>query len=202
MRAKDNTRPDFDDSFFAPDSVMPEEAAQSWVEPVAGQPIIDAARVPLRAFNAHKPRRSAFWMFTWLHYLRPVLVAGVWLVVAWYVWNHFFALPRSLEVWELVALYVAGILSILLVMLLLAPLRRREEQSEETQFGDSVHASTFPEMADYAGMPQRDLASVHLAQRVVVHHDEEGHVSRLDMEPVEAEAALAAARARGVPALR
>jgi hypothetical protein len=174
MRAKDDARPDFDDSFFAPDSVMPEEAAQSWVEPVAGQPIIDAARVPLRAFNAHKPRRSAFWMFTWLHYLRPVLVAGVWLVVAWYVWNHFFALPRSLEVWELVALYVAGILSILLVMLLLAPLRRREEQSEETQFGDWV----------------------------VVHHDEEGHVSRLDMEPVEAEAALAAARARGVPALR
>ena len=134
-------------------------------------PIIDYARW------AGRPGRIS----VWLRLVRPLLVTLVWLVAVRYVWTQFFGVADDLPFWHQVALYGAAIVVILAAMLGLAPLRRREFRHEGRDApGSEGGASTLSGMSEFANVPVNELAELQLAQRLVVHHDEEGMLHRAE----------------------
>jgi poly-beta-1,6-N-acetyl-D-glucosamine biosynthesis protein PgaD len=137
----------------------------------AEMPIIDRARW------AGRPGRVSLW----LRVLRPLLVTVVWLVAVRYAWNHFFGLADELPIWQQVALYGIAIAVILVAMLGLAPLRRREWNQERRHApGDIDNPSTLTAVSEFSNLPVDELAELQLAQRLVVHHDEDGMLQRAE----------------------
>ncbi|MBU1362011.1 MAG: poly-beta-1,6-N-acetyl-D-glucosamine biosynthesis protein PgaD [Gammaproteobacteria bacterium] len=163
----------------------PEERQRDWSEPQE-EPILDAARVPLRAFRANKPTRSAYLAYLWLHALRPLLVVAFWIAVVLYAWRHFFQPTRSLDDSALLTLYAGLIGIIFLVMLVLAPLRKRvvDDEATRTQAPDSSMAL----IARSAGVEPERLSGWQQLRRLSVLHDDEGRVSQA--ADLDTEAAL------------
>jgi poly-beta-1,6-N-acetyl-D-glucosamine biosynthesis protein PgaD len=134
-------------------------------------PIIDGARW------AGRPGRIS----VWLRFIRPLLVALVWLVAVRYAWTQFFGLADDLPFWQQVALYGVAICVILLAMLGLAPMRRREfKQEGQASPGGGGGASTLSEMSEFSNFPVDELVELQQAQRLVVHHDQEGTLHRAE----------------------
>jgi poly-beta-1,6-N-acetyl-D-glucosamine biosynthesis protein PgaD len=135
-------------------------------------PIIDRARW------AGRPGRIS----VWLRFIRPLFVTLLWLVAVRYTWNQFFGLADDLPFWQQVALYGVAIGVILLAMLGLAPLRRREFRHErrDAPGSESGAASTLSEMSEFSNFPVDELAELQQAQRLVVHHDEDGTLHRAE----------------------
>jgi poly-beta-1,6-N-acetyl-D-glucosamine biosynthesis protein PgaD len=135
-------------------------------------PIIDHARW------AGRPGRIS----VWLRLIRPLLVTLVWLAAVRYVWNQFFGLADDLPFWQQVALYGVAIGVILLAMLTMAPLRRREfsQERQESRTTDTGPASTLSGMSEFSNVPVDELAELQQAQRLVVHHDDEGGLHRAE----------------------
>ncbi len=160
----------------------PPERQQEWSQPYVKEPILDAARVPLEAFEAGEPSPRAYMLYIWLHALRPLLVGLFWIGVAIYAWRHFFRPTENMDDASLLALYLLGALGVFVLVLLLAPLRRllrtEEESSQET-----ARESTVFEVADYAEVTPGRLSAWSQARRLQVQHDDEGrlsHASDLD----------------------
>ena len=154
---------------------MPPEQARkrrpSLAERRDDMPIIDNAQAPWSALR----RRTG--NLLWLRILRPVVVALLWLVVVRYAWTHFFGLPDDLPLWQQITLYGVAVGAILLAMLLLAPIRRREVGREA---GGMAAPSTLSDMSDYAQLPEEELAELQQVQRLVVHHDAHGQLRKVE----------------------
>jgi poly-beta-1,6-N-acetyl-D-glucosamine biosynthesis protein PgaD len=135
-------------------------------------PIIDAARVPLRNLREQAPGR-ALWLFAWLRILRPLLVAGLWLLAVRYVARHLIGALDDLPVWQQGTLYAGVLLVIVAGMLVLVRLRKRQASRE----GPSTFSpSTIDELSSLTNVPAQELEQWQQAQRLLVHHDEEGQV--------------------------
>lgn len=142
----------------------------------AAMPVIDAARVPWDAVRRRWPA-SAAWMFAWLRFIRPLVFVLLWVALARYAWTHFFGLPDELPLWQQVTLYALAVAVIAVVMLTLAPLRRREvrhEPSAESQ------PATLDQMSEFSSFGPSELGELQQAQRVVMHHDSDGHPDRAE----------------------
>ena len=135
-------------------------------------PIIDHARWTGR------PGRPSMW----LRFVRPLLVTLAWLAAVRYTWTQFFGLADDLPFWHQVALYGVAIRAILAAMLGLAPLRRREFSQERraSRGADLGAASTLSGISEFANVPLDELSELQQAQRLVVHHDEEGGLHRAE----------------------
>lgn len=142
----------------------------------AAMPVIDASRVPWDVVHRRWPARAG-WMFAWLRFIRPVVFVLLWVVLARYAWTHFFGLPDELPVWQQVTLYAVAVAVIAVVMLTLAPLRRREVRDEPS--GDT-QPSTLGEMSGFSSIAPSELGELQQAQRVVMHHDSDGQPERAE----------------------
>jgi len=142
----------------------------------AGMPIIDASR-PSWSRSRQTGTGRALWRFAWLRLLRPLVLTLLWIVAVRYAWTHFFGLPDELPIWQQVALYGVAVALILVLMLGLAPLRRREVQREPQSV---TGESTLSEMSDFAGLQPQELDELQRAQRLVVHHDSDGSLHRAE----------------------
>lgn len=149
---------------------------QSLAQRRADMPIIDAANAPMASLERKWPGRSVF-IYLWLHIVRPLAVTLFWLLVVRYAWSHLFGAPEDLPMAQQVALYGIAVIMILLVMLALAPLRRREVQREPS--GNTAPAP-LEEMSEFANLRSDDLAGWQQEQRLVVHHDDHGVLDRAD----------------------
>ena len=139
-------------------------------------PIIDGAHIPLGQVRGH-PSARVRWTHAWLRFVRPVVVALFWLVIVRYAWTHFFGVPDDLPVWQQIALYSAAVLVIVLGMLTLVPVRKRELRGER---GGEADPSTLHEISQFANVSEGELAQLQQAQRLVVHHDDEGVLHRAE----------------------
>lgn len=142
----------------------------------AEMPVIDAARVPLGKLRERWPR-LALAVFLWLKLVRPVVLTVCWLVVVRYAWAHFFGLPEDMPLWKQVTLYGVAVVVIVLSMLVLAPIRQREVDSE---LPPDEAESTLAAISEFAQVAQHDLERWQQAQRLVVRHDEHGGVDWAD----------------------
>jgi poly-beta-1,6-N-acetyl-D-glucosamine biosynthesis protein PgaD len=142
----------------------------------AEMPIIDVARVPLSELRQYAPRRAVL-LFVWLRVLRPALVAILWLLTVRYVWRQLFGEPDDLPLWQQAAIYGAAILLILLVMLVLVRLRRRQGEQESSSL---FQTSTLAEMSSMVNVSTEELEQWQQAQRLVIHHDDDGMVERAE----------------------
>ena len=171
-----------------PAGAPPDMRVRDWSEPQDeaqdDEPIIDAARVPLSAFRENQPGRKAYAMYLWLHVLRPLLLVAFWIGVAFYCWRHFFEPSRSIDDTALLTLYGVLVGVILVVMLVLAPLRRKVVEDEDSSM--QPLDSPMSKIAESAGVPADRLSGWQQARRLSVLHDEDGRVSQaadLDTEP-------------------
>lgn len=142
----------------------------------AAMPVIDASRVSWDVVRRRWPARGG-WMFAWLRFIRPVVFVLLWILLVRYAWTHFFGLPDELPLWQLIAFYAVAVGVILLVMLALAPLRRREVRDEPA--GDT-QPSTLTEMSEFSHFGPSELGELQQAQRVVMHHDSDGQPDRAE----------------------
>lgn len=142
----------------------------------AAMPVIDASRVSLDVVRKRWPAGGE-WMYAWLRFIRPVVFVLLWLVVARYAWSHFFGLPEELPIWQQIALYTVAVGVIVLVMLALAPMRRREVRDEPS--GDT-QPSTLTQMSEFSNFGPAELGELQYAQRVVMHHDSDGQPDRAE----------------------
>lgn len=142
----------------------------------AAMPVIDAARVPWDVVRRRWPA-TAGWVFAWLRFVRPLVFVLLWLALARYAWTHFFGLPDELPVWQQVALYAVAVGVIVLVMLALAPLRRREVRHEPT---GQTQPATLDEISGFSSFGPSELGELQQAQRVVMHHDSDGQPERAE----------------------
>ncbi len=167
------------ESPFAPDTsrAASRSASRAHLERRrAAMPVIDASRVPWDVVRRRWPARAG-WMFAWLRFIRPLVFVLLWVVLARYAWTHFFGLPDELPLWQQVTLYAVAVAVIGVVMLTLAPLRRREVRHEPT--GDTLPA-TLDEMSEFSSFGPSELGELQQAQRVVMHHDSEGQPDRAE----------------------
>jgi hypothetical protein len=72
---------------------LPPQRLRSWGQPEVDEPIIDAARIPLRALGTGRSRWRTLAMYVWLRVARPSLTLGAWLVAAWHAWPYILGLP-------------------------------------------------------------------------------------------------------------
>ncbi len=142
----------------------------------AEMPIIDAARAPMSSLRRKWPGRAGF-IYAWLHIVRPLAVTLFWLLVVRYAWTHLFGAPDDLPVAQQAALYGVAVLVILLVMLALAPLRRREVRREPT---GTTAPAPLEDISEFANVGPNQLADWQQEQRLVVRHDDEGMLDGAD----------------------
>ena len=135
-------------------------------------PIIDGARVPLRQLRIQAPGR-AVWLFAWLRVVRPLLVAVLWLLAVRYLSQRLIGSPDDLPAWQQGALYGGALLGIVAVMLVLVRLRHRQARHEGPS---TFSASTLDELSSVSNVPAQELEQWQHAQRLVVHHDDDGQV--------------------------
>ena len=153
---------------------VPPERAHGWAEPTEA-PIVDAARVPLQAFRENKPARSAYLMYAWLHIVRPFLFILFCLGIAFYAWHHVVSPTEDLNDVELLGIYAAVVAVILVVMLLVAPFRWMRQRDEDDRNETPANSTVF-ELAKFADVPPRRLASWRNLRRSIVRHDNDGNV--------------------------
>jgi len=142
----------------------------------AEMPIIDAASASWPDVRRRWPGRAGF-IYAWLHVVRPLAVTLFWLLLVRYAWTHLFGLPDVLPIWQQVALYTIAVLVIVLAMLMLAPLRRREVRQEP---GGATQPAALEEMSEFAHVGPDALAGLQREQRLVVHHDAAGLMDGAD----------------------
>jgi poly-beta-1,6-N-acetyl-D-glucosamine biosynthesis protein PgaD len=141
--------------------------------------IIDGAYDPLRDFEAHESHGKAQWHYLWYHYLRPLLLVAFWLFVLFYVYHYFFDAPGAiLDNQGLLTLYGMIIAVVFAGMLLWAPVRKRRQAQARNQ---PAPPATVPELAQFAQLPERDVAQWRNAQLSIAYHSEGGHLNRLDV---------------------
>lgn len=165
-------------------SVRPGARAHDWAEP-GEEPILDAARVPLKSFRDNRPAYQAYIMYAWLHILRPVLLVAFWVGVVLYAWRHFFRPTEDMQDVSLLGLYALIVAGIFVVMLLIAPIRHFIRKDEDRKA--AREDSTAFDVADYADVPSRRLFSWRRARSLVVRHDRAGNLrdaADMDAQPV------------------
>lgn len=197
MPAEPQRKPQTEAEAFAPQvhDVPPPERVSDWAEP-NGTPILDAARVPLKAFRENKPGLSAHAMYAWLHLLRPLLLVMFWVGIAFYAWRHFFEPADDAESRSLLVLYAVVIAVIFAVMLIAAPIRRRQHEKKNRA---RARDSSTQAIADFAHLPPQKLSRWQRGRRLVVQHDADGHLrnaSDLDADPARAPVPEAPRRSR------
>ncbi|CAN5549691.1 hypothetical protein BH10PSE18_BH10PSE18_38090 [soil metagenome] len=178
-----------------PSNEPPPERASNWAEP-NGTPILDASRVPLKAFRENKSTTSAYLMYLWLHLLRPLVLVMFWVGIAFYAWHHFFEPTDDGGSLSLLAIYAVVIAVIFVVMLVAAPIRRHQHEKKRR-----AHSSESPvdALAEFAQLPPQKLSHWQRGRRLVVQHDADGqlrHASDLDTDPAHARIPEAPTRTR------
>ncbi|MES2530921.1 MAG: poly-beta-1,6-N-acetyl-D-glucosamine biosynthesis protein PgaD [Pseudomonadota bacterium] len=156
----------------SPSTKPPPERASDWAEP-NGTPILDAARVPLKAFRENKPTFSAYAMYIWLHLLRPLVLVMFWVGAAFYAWRHFFEPTDDGEGLSLLAIYAVVIAVIFVVMLVVAPVRRRQHEKKRRA---KASESSVDALAEFARLPPQKLSRWQRGRRLVVQHDADGQL--------------------------
>lgn len=154
--------------------LQPTDRIGDWAEPNQ-DPILDATRMPFEAFRTNKPPHRAIGMYIWLQLLRPAVLILFWIGVGYYAWRHLFQSADQLRSTGLLIIYAGVIGVIFAAMLLMAPFRRYAHR--DSQRAKPAQASSMAELASYANVPSKDLSGWQQAQRLVVHHDDEGRLS-------------------------
>jgi len=155
------------------DDRPPPSRQRSWGQPAVDEPIIDAARIPLRAFGSGRSPLRTLAMYLWLRVLRPAVTLGVWLCAIWYAWPYVLGARSQPEVMQLLGFYAIAIGVILVSMLVMAPLRRRQQTRETPP--DQEQSSLFA-LASYIEVPPARLSAWQRARQLLVHHDNNGHL--------------------------
>jgi len=152
---------------------VPPARRRSWGQPEGDAPIIDAARISLRAFGTGRSPQRTLAMFLWLRVLRPALTIGVWFCAVWYAWPYVLGARSQPEVLHLLGFYAIVIGAILASMLVMAPLRRRQHRREVPP--DQEQSSLFA-LASYIAVPPSRLSAWQRARQLLVHHDRDGQL--------------------------
>ncbi len=153
--------------------VVPPARPRSWGQPAGDEPIIDAARISLRAFGTGRSRQRTLAMFLWLRVLRPAVTVAIWFCAVWYAWPYVLGARSQPEVLHLLGLYAVVIGLILASMLVIAPLRRRQQRRETPP--DQEQSSLFA-LASFIDVPPARLSAWQRARQLLVHHDHDGHL--------------------------
>lgn len=152
---------------------IPPIRRHSWGQPAGEEPIIDAARIPLRAFGAGRSPHRTLAMYLWLRVLRPAVNVAIWFCAIWYAWPYVLGARSQPEVLHLLGLYAVVIGAILASMLAIAPLRRMQHRREAP--ADEEHSSLFA-LASYISVPPARLSDWQRARQLLVQHDLHGHL--------------------------
>ncbi len=151
----------------------PPSRRRSWGQPAGEEPIIDAARISLRAFgNGRSPQRTMA-MFLWLRVLRPAVTIAIWFCALWYAWPYVLGARSQPEVLHLLGLYAVVIGVIGVSMLVMAPWRRRQQAREARP---EEEESSLASLAAYIEVPPARLSTWQRTQQLLVHHDNNGHL--------------------------
>lgn len=153
---------------------LPPERRPSWGQPEVDEPIIDAARIPLRAFGTGRSSRRTLAMYVWLRIVRPSLTLAVWFVVLWYAWPYVLGMPSQPEVLALLELYSFIVSVIVLCMLAIAPLRHLQNQREHAS--KDQEPSSLLALASYIEVPPLRLLAWQLTKQLNVRHKPDGHL--------------------------
>ncbi len=152
---------------------VPPTRRRSWGQPDGDEPIIDAARISLRAFGTGRSPQRTLAMFLWLRVLRPALTVAIWFCAIWYTWPYVLGARSQPEVLRLLGLYAVVIGVILASMLAIAPLRRRQHTRETPP--DQEQSSLFA-LASYIAVPPSRLSAWQRTRQLLVQHDHDGHL--------------------------
>jgi poly-beta-1,6-N-acetyl-D-glucosamine biosynthesis protein PgaD len=172
----------------------PPTRARSWGQPEGDEPIIDAARIPLRSFGSGRSPQRTLAMYLWLRMLRPALTLAIWFCAVWYAWPYVLGARSQPEVLHLLSLYAVVIGVILVSMLAMAPLRRRQHEREAAP--EQEQSSLFA-LASYIEVPPSRLSAWQRTRQLLVHHDNNGHLrDATDTAPAALQPARRRAKAR------
>lgn len=152
---------------------VPPARRRSWGQPEVDEPIIDAARISLRAFGTGRSPLRTLTMYLWLRVLRPAVTVGIWFCAIWYAWPYVLGARSQPEVMQLLGLYAIVIGAILVSMLVIGPLRHRQHTRETPP--DQEQSSLFA-LASYIEVPPARLSSWQRARQLLVHHDNNGQL--------------------------
>lgn len=152
---------------------VPPARRRSWGQPEGDAPIIDAARISLRAFGTGRSPRRTLAMYLWLRVLRPAITVAIWFCAIWYAWPYALGARSQPEVLHLLGLYAIVIGVILASMLTMAPLRRRQHRREVPP--DREQSSLFA-LASYISVPPSRLSAWQRTRQLLVHHDHDGQL--------------------------
>ena len=141
-----------------------------WAEPEA-EPILDAARVPL---SAYPQSPDGYLMYVWLHFARPLLVVLFWIGVSFYAWRQFFSPTEGMDDYTLLGLYALIVLGIFIAMLLIAPMRRIAQKSDDAV--ETPDPSTATEIAEFAQVAAPSMRQWRRSRRLAVDHDDHGNL--------------------------
>jgi len=151
----------------------PPDRRRSWGQPEVDEPIIDAARIPLRAFGSGRSPQRALAMYLWLRLLRPAITIAIWFCAVWYAWPYVLGARSQPEVLHLLSLYGLVICAILASMLVMAPWRRRQQRREAPPTREK---SSLSALATYIEVPPARLSNWQRTRQLLVHHDNNGHL--------------------------
>jgi poly-beta-1,6-N-acetyl-D-glucosamine biosynthesis protein PgaD len=151
----------------------PPARRRSWGQPEGDEPIIDAARISLRAFGSGRSPQRTLAMYLWLRVLRPSLTLAVWFCAVWYAWPYVLGARSQPEVLSLLGRYAVVIGVILGSMLMMAPLRRRQHERETPP--DQEQSSLFA-LASYIEVPPSRLSAWQRTRQLLAHHDHDGQL--------------------------
>lgn len=175
-------------SSYPPDmhtDAAPPSRRRSWGQPAVEEPIIDAARIPLRAFGSGRSPQRALAMYLWLRLLRPAVTIAIWFCALWYAWPYVLGARSQPEVLHLLSLYGLVICGILLSMLVIAPWRRRQHRREPAPVKEK---SSLSALATYIEVPPARLSTWQRTRQLLVHHDNNGHLREaIDTTPAALE---------------
>jgi poly-beta-1,6-N-acetyl-D-glucosamine biosynthesis protein PgaD len=166
--------------FFTPTNLsrnhrQPPPRKPSWGQPPVDEPIIDAARISLKAFGSGRSRRRTMAMFLWLRVIRPALTLAAWFFAMWYAWPYVHGAQSKPEVMDLLILYAFVVSFILIFMLLIGPLRYLQRQREKESEDEGVASSLFA-LASYLSIPPTRLLAWQRTKQLVVRHNPGGQL--------------------------
>lgn len=153
--------------------ILPPVRRRSWGQPAGEEPIIDAARISLRAFGSGRSPQRTLAMYLWLRVLRPAVTVAIWFCAIWHAWPYVLGARSQPEVLHLLGLYATVIGVILVSMLLMAPFRRLQQLRETPP--DQEQSSLFA-LASYIAVPPARLSTWQRARQLLVHHDRDGQL--------------------------
>ncbi len=155
------------------DDTPPPSRPRSWGQPAVDEPIIDAARIPLRAFGTGRSPRRTLAMYLWLRVLRPAITIAIWFCAVWYAWPYVLGARSQPEVMHLLGLYAVLIGVIGVAMLVMAPWRRRQNKREAPP--EKEESSLFA-LASFIDVPPARLSAWQRTRQLLAHHDNNGHL--------------------------